>query len=127
MKTYKMVRDENGDAFAYVDYGHGRCWLPLPLRLDLANHSPDGFEWGYGGSGPAQLALALLANVYDVPERKKSRGIFDEASVAEKHYQQFKWQWVSSTTDNEWYLNEQQIRDWVMQREIIEAQDRKQS
>lgn len=31
----------------------------------LWNHSPDGFAWGYGGSGPAQLALALLlaANV----------------------------------------------------------------
>lgn len=24
------------------------------------NHSPDGFNWGYEGSGPAQLALALL-------------------------------------------------------------------
>lgn len=23
-------------------------------------HSPDGFAWGYQGSGPAQLALALL-------------------------------------------------------------------
>src|SRR2546426_5830744 len=30
-------------------------------RLDLWNHSPTGFECGYGGSGPAQLALALLA------------------------------------------------------------------
>jgi hypothetical protein len=26
----------------------------------FANHSPDGFNWGYGGSGPAQLALAIL-------------------------------------------------------------------
>jgi hypothetical protein len=26
----------------------------------VINHSPDGFNWGYGGSGPAQLALALL-------------------------------------------------------------------
>lgn len=34
----------------------------LPLRLDLFAHSPDGFEWGYGGSGPAQLALAILAD-----------------------------------------------------------------
>ncbi len=24
------------------------------------NHSPDGFNWGYGGSGPAQLALAVV-------------------------------------------------------------------
>lgn len=35
---------------------------PLALRLDLDNHSPDGFAWGYNGSGPAQLALALLAD-----------------------------------------------------------------
>jgi hypothetical protein len=35
---------------------------PLPLRLDLFNHSPTGFSWGYGGSGRAQLALALLAD-----------------------------------------------------------------
>src|SRR5204863_5783137 len=26
----------------------------------VINHSPDGFAWGYGGSGPAQLALAIL-------------------------------------------------------------------
>lgn len=25
----------------------------------VRNHSPDGFNWGYGGSGPAQLALAI--------------------------------------------------------------------
>ena len=24
------------------------------------NHSPNGFNWGYEGSGPAQLALAVL-------------------------------------------------------------------
>lgn len=31
----------------------------------VRNHSPDGFNWGYGGSGPAQLALALLLLVLD--------------------------------------------------------------
>lgn len=35
---------------------------PLNPRLDLHNHSPTGFEWGYYGSGPAQLALAILAD-----------------------------------------------------------------
>lgn len=29
------------------------------------NHSPDGFAWGYGGSGPAQLALAILLEFTD--------------------------------------------------------------
>lgn len=35
---------------------------PLNPRNELYNHSPNGFEWGYGGSGPAQLALAILAD-----------------------------------------------------------------
>lgn len=28
--------------------------------LKVRNHSPTGFAWGYHGSGPAQLALAIL-------------------------------------------------------------------
>jgi hypothetical protein len=51
---------------------------PLPLRLDLWNHSPTGFEFGYGGSGPAQLALAILADCCG-----------DELAVA--FHQAFKW------------------------------------
>lgn len=42
--------------------GQNKRRHPLPLRLDLLNHSPTGFGWGYGGSGPAQLALAILAH-----------------------------------------------------------------
>jgi hypothetical protein len=57
----------------------GRIWPPDVIRKDFEievtldgyhldpaksqrvyNHSPDGFEWGYGGSGPAQLALAIM-------------------------------------------------------------------
>jgi hypothetical protein len=34
--------------------------LPLAPSLRLRSHSPTGFCWGYSGSGPAQLALALL-------------------------------------------------------------------
>ena len=33
--------------------------------LELADHSPSGFESGYCGSGPAQLALALLLDYTD--------------------------------------------------------------
>ena len=33
--------------------------VPLNPRRDLWNHSPSGFEWGYAGSGPAQLALGV--------------------------------------------------------------------
>jgi glycerophosphoryl diester phosphodiesterase len=34
----------------------------LKPRHDFHNHSPDRFEWGCGGSGPAQLALATRAD-----------------------------------------------------------------
>lgn len=45
--------------------------------LELVNHSPSGFEVGYCGSGPAQLACALLLDYYD-------------ESVAHQHYIQFR-------------------------------------
>jgi hypothetical protein len=45
-----------------------RVWLDdvelhPQLSQKLYNHSPDGFNWGYGGSGPAQLALAVLLHI----------------------------------------------------------------
>ena len=35
---------------------------PLDPRYDLKRLSPTGFEWTYEGNGPAQFALALLAD-----------------------------------------------------------------
>jgi len=46
--------------------------------LDLINHSPTGFEWGYTGSGPAQLACGLLLDYYD------------DTQVAREHYIEFR-------------------------------------
>ena len=47
--------------YAFVVAGDGRS-TPLDPRLDLRNHSPTGFAWGYAGSGPAQFALAILCH-----------------------------------------------------------------
>jgi hypothetical protein len=55
MKTYRGGRSLDG-AVVTVD---GR---PLPPRYDLRRLSSTGFEWTYRGAGPAQLALALLAD-----------------------------------------------------------------
>jgi hypothetical protein len=60
-KTYRGWRAADGAHVAVIPDGI-KLLSPLPLRLDLDNHSPTGFEWGYAGSGPAQLALALLAD-----------------------------------------------------------------
>jgi hypothetical protein len=55
MKTYVGGRSLAG-AEVTVD---GK---PLDPRFDLKRLSPTGFEWTYEGNGPAQLALALLAD-----------------------------------------------------------------
>lgn len=41
----------------------------LPLYLQVRNHSPTGFAWRYGGSGPAQLSLAILIDCLKDEER----------------------------------------------------------
>jgi hypothetical protein len=46
---------------------HGRT-TRLDPRHDVMNHSPDGFSWGYQGSGPSQTALAILCDAIG-PER----------------------------------------------------------
>lgn len=38
---------------------HDAEWLTNVPRL-VTEHSPDGFSWGYMGSGPADLALNIL-------------------------------------------------------------------
>jgi len=42
--------------------------LDIKKSIAIVNHSPTGFSWGYGGSGPAQLALAILLEFYTEAE-----------------------------------------------------------
>jgi len=55
VKVYEGARFIEG-ATVTVD---GKALAP---RFDLAKLSSTGFEWTYVGAGPAQLALALLAD-----------------------------------------------------------------
>lgn len=65
-KLYRATRMQDGVTVVMTDMFGER---PLPDRRDLYNHSPDGFEWGYGGSGPSQLALAICADALDDDNR----------------------------------------------------------
>jgi len=98
MMIYHGSRDANHDAKVFVTGDGDR--RRLPLRLDLDNHSPTGFEWGYGGSGPAQLALALIAHATG------------DDDLAVKLHQQFKWKVVSSLPAA-WCMTETMIKNVV--------------
>lgn len=103
MKTYHGVRTPlNCMVFVTCKlYGISARYC-LPPRLELRNHSPSGFDWGYGGSGPAQLALALVADV------------LDDDSEAVKLHQEFKWQFVAGLArDETWEITEDQIQEML--------------
>jgi hypothetical protein len=44
----------------------GGALVDIPHRYVV--HSPDGFEWGYSGSGPSELALNILCLFVPPPE-----------------------------------------------------------
>lgn len=82
----------------------------LRPRLDLANHSPTGFAWGYEGSGPAQLALALLADVLGDDDR------------ALRLHQRFKRRLVASLPQSEpLYVTDDDVRRIVREIEAEQA------
>ncbi len=66
----------------------------------LRNHSPSGFQWGYRGSGPAQLALALLLDVTGNPE------------LSQSYYQDFKFDIVAFWGE-EWTITSREILEWL--------------
>lgn len=82
----------------YVD---GRRLDPAP-SLAVANHSPTGFSWGYMGSGPAQLALAILL-------------LFLPQSEAERLYQQFKFEVVGLLPEADFALDGAAVEAWIAQ------------
>jgi hypothetical protein len=79
----------------------------LAERQDLKNHSPAGFEFGYGGSGPAQLALAVLAHHTDDETALHEYGAFKSEVVAElPGHGDGAATWEVSSTEVEAFLSE---------------------
>jgi hypothetical protein len=73
----------------------------LDPRLDLWNHSPTGLEWSYAGSGPAQTALALLADATGD----------DRLAVA--LHQDFKFKFVSRFPREGFELAVEEVQRWA--------------
>lgn len=100
MKIYRANRAETGTQ-VFVDVpDHLKLEVyELNPRFDLRNHSPSGFEWGYGGEGPAQLALAILADFLDYKH------------MAIVWYQDFKSAVVAKLPHENWVLDEEDISE----------------
>ena len=89
-------------------------------------HSPNGFEWGYGGSGPADLALNIVEAVlkeigYDGP-RMICWEDWTCFSLAGRLHQDFKWEFIGGMPEEGGEISFENITDWIEQHNDDELQ-----
>ena len=80
----------------YVTYGE----LELPLRYELFSQSKDGFDWGYNGSAPLQLAFSILYQLSDL-------------NFAKENATKFSAQIIRPLNSRDWILNATDVLAWI--------------
>jgi len=113
-KSYTIRRegevnvDRNGKATATgrglvivtVTDDNGQTQLDPRPSQKIRNHSPDGFDFGYAGNAPAQLALAILLDFMGKPP-------------APACYQAFKFYFLAPMSPEGGTIHGAQIRNWL--------------
>jgi hypothetical protein len=95
----KPIKDFKEDIVCSRDiYG---CHVNIPRRIVL--HSPTGFNWGYGGSGPADLALNILS-------------VFIGQAAAQILYQDFKREFIAPMPFQGGTIPRKKILDWAKEK-----------
>ena len=94
MKIYKGKRLGNRETVPDVEVTVN----DKPLKHQVY-HSPTGLNWGYGGSGPADLARSIL---WDVLGFEPSMPL----------YQDFKQEFVAGWKDD-WVITSDEIEKWM--------------
>jgi hypothetical protein len=87
----------SGDFETREVYINGK-WLDPSPSQEVWNHS-DAFNWGYGGSGPAQLALAILLR-------------FTDEQTAVTLHQAFKWEHIATLPQGD-FETEIDVQKWL--------------
>lgn len=81
-------------------------------RGKYPSHSVTGFEWGYSGSGPAQLAYCMLEHVYG-------------HKLASRNYMDFKRDFVSNFPEGDdgivWSISINEIDEFIHKNEDMDA------
>ena len=83
----------------------------------VTHHSPTGYEWGYGGSGPADLALNVLETTlleldYKGPRTKCWHG--NCFQLAWDLHQKFKWDFIANALHDGKVIPWQTVKDWII-------------
>jgi hypothetical protein len=110
MKIYRIQRDHKGDVHVEVVDIKRKENYPL---VHVGTHS-DGFEYGYYGSGPADLAWSLLANFFEESnqtEDEQEHAFF----LSNKLHQRFKEDFVAylSRKERSHVIYDTEILTWL--------------
>ncbi len=93
-KVYLAIRGKDENTIIVSDEKGTR------LLRHIVYHSPTGMEWGYGGSGPSDLARSILAD-------------FAGIKVADMFYQEFKWDFIAKQPEKGFQIPGQEILNWL--------------
>jgi len=99
----KQIRSFEFEGDVICKRVNGEPCVNIPHKLVV--HSPDGFEWGYGGSGPADLALNILA-------------LFTDEANARRLYQQFKRDFIAKIPREGGVIRREDIIAWLESHEV---------
>jgi len=100
-RTFVGVYIPDGEHHVFVEDADGNQRELLTYE-EVRSHSPDGFCWGYNGSGPSQLALVIMIET------------FDSMDLALRYYQKFKDSVISKKPmDLNFRLTETEVQEWM--------------
>lgn len=105
INVIKGSYDKEADEYGEVTFD-GKVLDPKASQK-VYNHSPDGFAWGYSGSGPAQLSLAIML----------AAGLSQPRAI--RLYQRFKAQFISRLQQQEDFTLELDIHRWIAEMEKV--------
>jgi hypothetical protein len=127
-RVYKLKLAEDGalqlkGRFVTVD---GK---PLKPRRNIRNHSEE-YERGYEGSGPSQLALAVMYDYFETAkiveewdETLKNSPIRDKQTVKKYtrlFYHEFKRDFLAEIRSESWEITSEQIDNWLRSKDLPE-------
>jgi hypothetical protein len=85
----------------------------------VTHHSPTGYEWGYGGSGPGDLALNICEIILNRLDYQGERVKCFEGDCWDKAFQlhqEFKHQFIETADENNATIPYDVIVEWVQQK-----------
>lgn len=93
-----LIPGFNGDVICKRE--GGKVYTNIPRVI--TRHSPDGFEWGYGGSGPADFALNIMAAFLGTDRAQRN-----------SLYQEFKAKFVATLPEEGGTIKRADIESWL--------------